>query len=173
MTENRRRLPEEAATEDLPMTPMIDVIFQLVIFFMCAAHFKQIEGRLESLLPLDKGLTSRPDDRPPAPELRIRLVERGPLVVAFLEGRELGRFPADTGRLEGISPQWDRIAQEAAPFYKANRKKDPRACLSIDAAAKVPFQYIVSTLDACRRAGIEAIEFAGNARVHETLQQER
>ncbi len=169
MTETRRRLPEEAATEDLPMTPMIDVIFQLVIFFMCAAHFKQIEGKLESYLP-DKGINPILDPRPPSPELRIRLVDRGEAVVAFLEGRELGRFPADVRRLEGISPKWDRIAQEAAPFYRANRKKDPRAYLSIDAAPKVPFQYVVSTLDACRRAGIDAVEFAGNARIHETLQ---
>jgi len=172
MPPTRRRIPEEAAAEDLPMTPMIDVIFQLVIFFMCAAHFKQIEGKLESYLP-DKGLNPILDPRPPSPELRIRLAEQGTVVVAYLEGREMGRFAADARRLEGLSPAWDRIAQEAAPFYRANRKRDPRAFLSIDAAPKVPFQYVVSTLDACRRAGIDSIEFAGHARIHEALDGRR
>jgi biopolymer transport protein ExbD len=167
------RVPEEPQQDELPMTPMIDVIFQLVIFFMCSGHFKQIEGKLMSYLPPDKGFARTVDDKPPSPELRIRLVRRDQTVTAYLEGRPMGQFPAEGPRLEGISSKWDRIAQEAAPFHKANIRKDPRAYLSIDAGPKVPFQYVVSTLDACRRAGIQKIEFAGNARVQEQVGGQR
>jgi biopolymer transport protein ExbD len=169
MTRKRQRTPEEPTQEELPLTPMIDIIFQLVIFFMCAAHFKQIEGKLESYLPKDKGLRNMISELPPLPELRIRLVRREEIVTAYLEGRQLGQFPAQPDRLQGLSPAWDRIAQEAAPHYERNRREHDRAYLSIDADPQVPFQYVVSTLDACRRAGIEQIEFAGSAGIHESL----
>ncbi len=168
MTRKRQRTPEEPTQEELPLTPMIDIIFQLVIFFMCAAHFKQIEGKLQSYLP-NKGLSETISVDEFLPELRIRLVHREETVTAYLEGRPLGRFSARPNRLESLSSAWDQIAQEAAPHYERNRRQNARAYLSIDADPKVPFQYVVSTLDACRRAGIEQIEFAGNAGIHESL----
>ena len=52
----KRPMPDEVATEQLNMTPMIDVVFQLLIFFMLTMQFKEIEGKLLSQLPKDKGL---------------------------------------------------------------------------------------------------------------------
>lgn len=40
---------------DLSMTPMIDVTFLLLIFFMCACKFKTFEGKLAAYLPRDRG----------------------------------------------------------------------------------------------------------------------
>src|SRR4051794_23190017 len=48
-----------AASEDdaisVNVTPLIDVIFCLCLFFMCSFHFKQLEGKMDSWLPKDKG----------------------------------------------------------------------------------------------------------------------
>lgn len=43
----------------MDFTSMIDVTFQLLIFFMLTLKFKILEGKLESLLPLDKGLSNK------------------------------------------------------------------------------------------------------------------
>ena len=43
-------------TCDLPMTPMIDVTFLLLIFFMCTLKFKTLEGKLAAYLPKDVGV---------------------------------------------------------------------------------------------------------------------
>src|SRR5258708_38416389 len=47
------------ASEDdavsINVTPLIDVIFCLCIFFICSFHFKQLQGKLDSWLPKDKG----------------------------------------------------------------------------------------------------------------------
>ena len=40
---------------ELDMTPMIDVTFLLLIFFMCTLRFKVLEGQLTAFLPKDVG----------------------------------------------------------------------------------------------------------------------
>ena len=51
----------KAASENevkMDMTAMIDVVFLLLIFFMCATKFKIPEGVLRTFLPRDRGNTS-------------------------------------------------------------------------------------------------------------------
>jgi biopolymer transport protein ExbD len=50
---------EETKTD---MTPMIDVTFQLIIFFMCSIKFKVLEGKLQTYLPKDVGVNTTPID---------------------------------------------------------------------------------------------------------------
>ena len=45
---------------DLEMTPMIDVTFLLLIFFMCTLKFKTLEGKLNAFLPKDVGVNTAP-----------------------------------------------------------------------------------------------------------------
>ena len=53
------RLPESDDTE-MNMTPMIDIVFQLIIFFLLSLKFKEIDRRIESMLPKDRGLAPTP-----------------------------------------------------------------------------------------------------------------
>ena len=48
-----KRVIEEA---EMNMTPMIDIVFQLLIFFLLSAKFISLEGQLSSYLPKDRGL---------------------------------------------------------------------------------------------------------------------
>ena len=48
-----KRVIEEA---EMDMTPMIDIVFQLLIFFLLSAKFIALEGQLSSYLPKDRGL---------------------------------------------------------------------------------------------------------------------
>ena len=47
-----KRVIEEA---EMDMTPMIDIVFQLLIFFLLSAKFISLEGQLSSYLPKDRG----------------------------------------------------------------------------------------------------------------------
>ncbi|MBK6942778.1 MAG: biopolymer transporter ExbD [Planctomycetes bacterium] len=48
---------DEATSETrMDMTPMIDVTFQLIIFFMCNIKFRMLEGKLQTYLPKDVGV---------------------------------------------------------------------------------------------------------------------
>ena len=53
----------------LEMTPMIDVTFLLLIFFMCTIKFKTLEGKLEAFLPKDVGVNA--SDAPPKEKIDI------------------------------------------------------------------------------------------------------
>ncbi|MBC8330109.1 MAG: biopolymer transporter ExbD, partial [Planctomycetes bacterium] len=48
-----RRAPDPE--ERLEMTPMIDVTFLLLIFFIVTLNFRTLEGRLDATLPKDHG----------------------------------------------------------------------------------------------------------------------
>ena len=48
-----KRVIEES---ELDITPMIDIVFQLLIFFLLSAKFIALEGQLSSYLPKDRGL---------------------------------------------------------------------------------------------------------------------
>ena len=41
---------------EMQITPMIDIVFQLLIFFLLSAKFISLEGQLSSYLPKDRGL---------------------------------------------------------------------------------------------------------------------
>ena len=52
----------------LDLTPMIDIVFNLLIFFMCATKFRTPEGVIEAFLPKDKGQASgTPQTSEPSP----------------------------------------------------------------------------------------------------------
>ena len=56
----RRRAPGlDPKVDEAPMTPMIDIVFQLLIFFMLTMQFKEVEGKLISQLPKDRGLPKK------------------------------------------------------------------------------------------------------------------
>ena len=46
---------QPAADTSLNMTPMIDIVFQLILFFLFNLRFKSLDWRIESTLPKDKG----------------------------------------------------------------------------------------------------------------------
>ena len=71
MAKRRKRKAEENTPIEPPMTAMIDVIFQLLIFFMLTMKFVVLEGKLLSHLPKDKGLSPSDVTNPEINEVRI------------------------------------------------------------------------------------------------------
>ena len=58
------RAIEEASEEiKMEMTPMIDVTFLLLIFFLCSIKFKILEGKLQTYLPKDVGVNTTPQQK--------------------------------------------------------------------------------------------------------------
>ena len=57
MNKARRKRPEDPDTT-IDMTPMIDIVFNLLIFFMCATKFRTEEGLIEAFLPKGLGTAS-------------------------------------------------------------------------------------------------------------------
>jgi biopolymer transport protein ExbD len=64
MTRKKRFSAHGLDTQDIEMsmTPMIDVTFLVLIFFMCTLRFKTLEGQLTAYLPKDVGPNHAPSD---------------------------------------------------------------------------------------------------------------
>src|SRR5262245_42051295 len=56
------------------MTPMIDIVFQLILFFLFNLRFKSMEYRIETSLPKDRGLAATPQIVQDIPNIKAALV---------------------------------------------------------------------------------------------------
>ena len=115
----------------IDMTPMIDVIFQLIIFFIVAMKIDTAERELAVTLPSAteaKPLTSKPD------EILVTVSKQGEFLVNN----------ADTKDIRTL----ERILRQAA----ADNPGKPIVRIRGDQDA--PHKYIVAVMNACRKANI-------------------
>ena len=78
------------------MTPMIDVTFLLLIFFIVTLKFKILEGRLDAALPKDRGTSTSEAEEIDKIDILIKVAEPGELIdekgtkgLLLYEGREI------------------------------------------------------------------------------------
>lgn len=128
------------------ITPMIDVVFLLLIFFMCTLDFKKLESKLTAHLPADRGIAQNFELLKPVEEMRIHLSMNGDRCICRLNGRSLGVLP-------GV---------RSALFAKLDRLKrvDPESPAIVSVDPTVPHKHVVTTIDECTRADVSQITFA-------------
>jgi biopolymer transport protein ExbD len=133
----------------LNVTPLIDVIFCLIVFFMCSLHFKQLEGKIESWLPKDKGVHGTPVSNPVLEEIRV--------IMSF--DRTLGQ----TVRKVNARPIADDeelgqvLVASNEDFLKLGKTEVP---IIIDAEKFVPWRDVINVLNICKKNDLAKIEFA-------------
>ena len=74
----RKPRPLDGATGEEPglnMTPMIDIVFQLLIFFLLSLRFKTVDQRIDSAMPKEVGVVARPAAME-APRLVVKLFRK-------------------------------------------------------------------------------------------------
>lgn len=132
MNFRRRWRPEMAGFQ---MAPMIDVVFLLLCFFVATQLFAQWESEIDIQLPTAKKTTT-PQRLPGEVILNVRA--DGTVIVS-------GRTFDATGL--------DRLLSQLVEAY-------PGQPVVLRADRATPYQYVITVLDACRRAEIWNIAFA-------------
>ncbi|MBX3469915.1 MAG: biopolymer transporter ExbD [Planctomycetes bacterium] len=170
----RRRKKLILEDPNLDITPMIDIVFNLLIFFMCATKFKTTEGFIMCFLPKNRGQGSGTPTID-LNEVRIKLLwygddgkptngDAGYVVVKIGDENynDPGHFERDLrSTVPEKSPVWTAIHDKLNAFkagYKG--KSDKGLPVIIDARKQVPTKYIVSVLNEVVRAGIQDVTFA-------------
>ncbi len=129
----------------LNMTPMIDVVFLLIIFFLLSSHLAQQEVQLELDLP-----DAASGQTPPEKEGRR-------VVINVLPEPRAGRQVMVGGRLVG----GDELAQMIA--YESRRAGDEtpsRLEVRIRCDRQVPYRVVEPLMVACARSGVWKVTFA-------------
>jgi biopolymer transport protein ExbD len=129
---------------DIAMTPMIDVVFQLMIFFICTASFQLAEELLPASLAVASG-TSEPSAIELEPELE-RLVVGGARV-------------EDSTRWVVNERPCDSLA-EVRQVLGAAAQIDRSLPVVLDVSGDVPLGDMIDVYDLSRLAGFEKIQFA-------------
>ncbi len=136
---------------NINVTPLVDVIFCLCVFFMISFKFKQLEGKFETWLPKDKGFEGMPL-KAVIQEIRVALfwddVNRN---VVRKMGTRL--VPEDEQLLKLITDSYD-------DFKRLNK---PDVGLTIDADFRVPWESVVGVMNLGKKAGVAKVEFAAGA----------
>ena len=57
----------------LNMTPMIDIVFQLILFFLFSLRFKGLDHRIDNNIPKDRGIQATPQFVTDIPAIKVSL----------------------------------------------------------------------------------------------------
>ena len=155
------RLKEEKA--ELAMTPMIDVVFLLLIFFMTATKFKTSEGDVQANLPKDRG-SKATMEKTQMDEVRIFLYRK--------DGRDDGevlcqvgqaptfhkvdqtKYVIDRRRSPNFKKVREKLMQYRADFEGSGKKSEKGLPVKIDAKENVPLKFLIRAINACIEAGV-------------------
>lgn len=134
----------------LNVVPLIDVIFCLLLFFMCSFHFKTLEGKMEAWLPQDKGNNSKTvQDKPIIGEVRITL-EWDRVQMKTL--RKFGRTAYDND---------DELGQVMRDQFDRNKANgNGEVPVIIQPNSDVPWNDVVKVMDLARLKNLPKMEFA-------------
>ncbi len=121
---------EEEPSVEVQLTPLIDCVFLLLIFFLVSSQLKKVEKRLDVKLPdaqVVKTYKATPDI------ISVGVTARGNL---YVNARPVGAG----GLLDAL-----RAAKAARPGCR----------VVLDGDVHAPFRAVVQALDACAMQGLE------------------
>ncbi|MDR0390278.1 MAG: biopolymer transporter ExbD [Planctomycetaceae bacterium] len=140
-------LKQKKITPELKMTAMIDVIFLLLIFFICTANFRTSETLMKTNMSLPNNTNNG---------ITLLIPELSEIDVAII------KITFDK------TPQWHIAGKECKSIEQLytllielrNIQKD--LPVVIDSNPNVPMMHVIDAYDSCRAAGLTKIQFAAN-----------
>jgi len=159
------------AESKLDMTPMIDVTFLLLIFFMCTLKFKTLEGKLSAFLPKDVGVNTTPAEPKEKIEIRMDVKSAGNKVkpqtgasYTLDDETKRSRFVFDKSRVitYSIGAKKTTDLMEVQNTLRAFYKQDPTRPATIDPRQGIITSEVVGLLDVALDIGFTDITFVGS-----------
>ena len=138
-----KKKPEEKVS--MPIAPMIDVVFLLLIYFMVSSTLARQEADLSFQLP---GSVEQEEPLELPDEQIIEIRDNGQIVV--------NDYPYDSPEVA----RFEELAAMLTRFREASTANKVDAIVTISPSESVEHAQIVKVMDACSVAGIEAVNFA-------------
>ncbi|MHC4942510.1 MAG: ExbD/TolR family protein [Planctomycetota bacterium] len=142
MAKNKSR---DCAAEEvrIQITPMIDVTFLLLIFFLCSIKFKMLDGKLATYLPKDRGAASSYPHLLERIEISLKKSLPGPLgFQVFFNGLRMKDLRELFFRLRAILETDDDLKAVIHP------------------GQGIEYGDVIKVVNECLRAGLREITFS-------------
>jgi biopolymer transport protein ExbD len=133
------------------VTPLVDIIFCLCVFFMISFKFKQIEGKFDTWLPRNKGDQGVGE---------AGLIEEIRVALLWDEDARVTRRLLGTRRVQSDDELQALIREAHEDFVRINKPEIP---VTIDADPRVPWNEVMLVVNLCKRNQLNKIEFAMGA----------
>jgi len=183
MSAKRKKDPLQEVT--LPITPMLDMAFQLLMFFIFTYNPSALEGQMDLALPskADKAAHDAkdmketaeahkdPDDIELPLDLNVRVHAQEVRYTMTLE-EGVVRTPMDN--LDALKEHLKKVFKDKAVAINeklkglegkeretALRDELKKVAIKVQGDTKLAWKYVVDVMDACRSAGVKAFEEAG------------
>jgi biopolymer transport protein ExbD len=185
---HRRKHPEGPTGVQLSLiiTPMLDMSFQILAFFIMTYHPSALEGHIPgSLVPPDNFAKKSKDNNPLPAETPLSIPEDDLLpelqeaitvkIKAISKGLEKGTrtegmpeqifiktgLETDPHLIADVDVEWDRALEKLAAELRGTLKKGAtgKAHLKIAADGELRQQYVMGVYDTAKKAGFVNIHF--------------
>ena len=162
------KMRQEEVDNELPVS-MIDVVFLLLIFFMCSMQFKSVERKLDAELPKDEGQNPIPTKVEIPTEIRVKLywANSQKMVIhspsrAFPENWNGVIVPSLHTRGAHVEIKVNQVEvpdlTALARMLRDLHSTQPMPVV-LDSRMAVPFPWVIGAMDACKRAKVTEIKF--------------
>ena len=159
-----RRKTDAGPEPNLPITPMLDMAFQLLAFFVMTYHPSDLEGQMDLSLPSeaitraekkeDIDPNAKPDPKPL--ELPANLTV---LVRTQQDGVNNGRISALTLQDESGPQPVDTLDKLKDDLKKKRETVENKENIKIQADGKLKWESVIQVMDVCQQAGFKNISF--------------
>jgi biopolymer transport protein ExbD len=141
----RRRQPKRIGVK-IDMTPMVDVAFLLLIFFMCTTVFRKPQA-LEINLP-------------PDPNAKVEIAESNVLTLRIIAPADSTQDQARAFWALGKTPYQESKLDELEKIFAAEGKKNPKLVVLVKIDRDTRYKYMVSIIDQLQFAELNRFSLA-------------
>jgi len=172
----KRTLKEMEQPSEMNMTPMIDVSFLLIIFFICLP-MKVLEGKIQAFLPTDKGINPTPAEPPLEIKVSVHIMARQEQMRPYGPNSKPEPMPTQFRyKLGNANEETSNLGEVLDYIKKANQaaRDTPNAKITgeIKAGHKVPHKFVIAVLNKFAEAGLEKVDFYGTAIPPQSLRKQ-
>jgi biopolymer transport protein ExbD len=149
---------------NLPITPMLDMAFQLLMYFIMTFNPADLEGQMDLAMPLDPVVaapTQPKDPKPADPNPTIEI----PADITVSVGTQLD--PANIGNLSSIQIQSragdkniNNLTELKKELIAARDKVQNKESIKLQGHGKLKWSAVIEVMDTIRDAGFNNISFA-------------
>ncbi|MFM7039485.1 MAG: ExbD/TolR family protein [Planctomycetaceae bacterium] len=128
----------------LDMTPMIDVVFQLMIFFMCTLKVLEPEGDFDISMPLGAPSASTVNDAELPPfKVRMQADASGALQTLSFNGQSLGAGDQAFARLNS------EVFRAITALQAIGKEQQEKQEVEIDPDYNLDYRHVINAIGAC------------------------